>query len=778
MTVERYARPLRWIHWSIAGIVLAQLALALVLTQLRSLAFGQWVLALHQQLGLAALVLVLSRMVVSRRHAAPAPQAGLPGWQARAAHLTHRTFLVLLVVQPLLGIGVAWNRGEVIRPLGLFALKPPIEFPEAMQAWFMNGHMIVAALLAALVAVHLGAVAFNRIRRGVSVLERMLPPRAEDRLRNRMPIAAQLAAAFGLVLCVALCASVYAVHRYRAVTALDANLQASDARAMEALLAAQVSWKDWLLQRSQPAHDSQALGELSAAALSALEESASLASTQPVKDVLSPLLDSMRKVVASASASPTTEADQQLQEAVSLQSAALFQLRTEKDEISSRGHDLLVVAMLPMLLVGLGIALVLARSMVGSIDRMRDLVRHVQEGRLDASIEVSGRGEFSLLMGEMLGMSRILQERATQEADRQRERELAHATQVQELREQEMSARAAAQLKEEQERARQEALLREQQEREAQMRLEQAGKDRVERERQRQELAADFQLQVAGIVEGLEETVTELQNTATEMAQLAGDSAARSLEAERMAQATNATATEVAQGAGGLSTSANRMRDQAATSREGAMMAVRESAEAGNAIRGLADATAQIGQIVELISDVARQTTLLSINARVEAARAGEAGKGFAIVASEVNELATRTRQAISDIDAQIHQVGAAAQTSMSFLRRIGTRIEDLGESAGSILRCAEEQRLATEGITDRIDAIKRSTGSVVDGVQSAKGTAGETQQMANAVLAAAEHMQSQTRAMQEQVARFVLEIGTVRHAAEDRTVEKRRAAG
>jgi methyl-accepting chemotaxis protein/cytochrome b561 len=778
MIGERYARPLRWIHWSIAGIVLAQLALAVVLTQLRSLAFGQWVLVLHQQLGLAALALVLTRMVVARRHAAPAPQGGLPRWQMRAAHLTHRAFLVLLFVQPLLGIGVAWNRGEVIRPLGLFALNSPVEFPEWTQAWFMSGHMIVAALLAALVAMHLGAVAFNRIRRGVSVLERMLPPRAENRLRNRMPIAAQLAAAFGLVLFVALCASAYSVHRYRDVTAQDASLQAGDARAMEALLAAQVSWKDWLLHRSQPASADQTLGELSGAAISALEEAGSLATTRPAKDIIAPLLNHMRQVVAEASVASITEADQQLQEAVSLQSVALFQLRTEKDELSARGHDLLVVAMLPMLLVGLGIALALARSMVGSIDCMRELVNHVREGRLDASVQVSGRGEFSLLMGEMLGMSRVLQDRATQEAERQRERDLEHVNQVQQLREREMAALAEAQLKEEQERARQAALLLEQQEREAGMRLEQAGRDRIERERQRRELAADFQLQVAGIAEGLEETVTELQNTAIEMAQLAADSATRSLEAERMAQATNATATEVAQGAGGLSTSANRMRDQAATSREGAMMAVKESSEAGNAIRGLADATAQIGQIVELIADVARQTTLLSINARVEAARAGEAGKGFAVVASEVNELATRTRQAISDIDAQIHQVGAAAQTSMSFLQRIGTRIEDLGESAGSILRCAEDQRQATEGITDRIEAMKRSTGSVVEGVRSAKGTAGETQQMADAVLAAAERMQSQTRSMQEQVARFVLEIGTVRHASEERTVEKRRAAG
>jgi methyl-accepting chemotaxis protein/cytochrome b561 len=747
-----------------ALLVLAQLALALALTQLRSLSFGQNVLALHQQLGLAVLVLVVARLVMARRDGIPAPAAGLPHWQHVVAQLTHRGFLLLLIAQPLLGMGVAWARGVSVRPLGLFDIPAPLEFSDAMHDWFMRGHIVAAVLLMALVAVHIGAVAFNRMRRGVSVIDRMLPPRRAGELRNRMPIVLQLALAFGLVMTVAASASAFAVHRYRTVTALQAQLQAGDVKALESLRGAQVSWKDMLARPA--AADAAQVGELATAAATAAGEAASLASTPAVRGPLGELARRMARFDAAAAGSQFAalqDIDAKLQEAVDLQSAALFQLRTEHDELAARGHDLIVVAMLPLVLAGTLVALLLTRSMTGSLERMRGLVRAVQEGRHDVNMNAVGGGEFSLLLREMLGMSRALQQRTAEEAERQRARDLEHARELQQGRERELAARAAAELKEQQERAHQESQRRVQQEREAAERLEQAARDRVAREQQRRELAAQFEAQMAGVVAGLEETVSGLRATADEMARLAAANAQRSQQAERMAGETNSTAAEVARGASSLSESADRMRGQAQGSRAGAMLAVSEAAEAGAAIRGLVDATGQIGQIAETIADIARQTTLLSINARVEAARAGEAGRGFAIVATEVKDLASRTRQATDGIEAHIRQVTSAAQGSISFMQRVGQRIEELGESAGSILQCAEDQCGATGQISERMAAITRSTGSVVASVQAAKGTASETEQMAGAVLAAAARMQEQTRRMQEQVADFVLEIGAAR---------------
>jgi methyl-accepting chemotaxis protein len=284
-------------------------------------------------------------------------------------------------------------------------------------------------------------------------------------------------------------------------------------------------------------------------------------------------------------------------------------------------------------------------------------------------------------------------------------------------------------------------------------------KERSERQRQRRQLAEGLEWQVAAILEQVQEAVRELRGSATQMTHLAADSARRSNDAADMARRTDETAAQAARGASALSDAALRMRGQAEASRAGAQAAVAQAAEAATAIRGLFDATREIGSIAGIISEITRQTTLLSINARIEAARAGEAGRGFAVVASEVMELAARTRKATDSIEQQISQVTDAAQQSADVLARLGQCIAQLGDAAGSIHSTAESQCSSTLDISGRMGLITQSTRSVTAGIKAALGTASDARQVSAEVLEAAGRMDEHMRRVQDQVAKFVLDI-------------------
>src|ERR1700730_14998650 len=102
--------------------------------------------------------------------------------------------------------------------------------------------------------------------------------------------------------------------------------------------------------------------------------------------------------------------------------------------------------------------------------------------------------------------------------------------------------------------------------------------------------------------------------------------------------------THSAEGIGTQVRDASRLADQASAA----------AREASANVDRLRESSAAIGNVVNLIAQIARQTTLLALNSAIEAARAGSAGRGFAVVASEVKALAVQTQNATEEITKKI----------------------------------------------------------------------------------------------------------------------------
>ncbi|RFB88307.1 methyl-accepting chemotaxis protein [Rhizobium leguminosarum bv. trifolii] len=172
----------------------------------------------------------------------------------------------------------------------------------------------------------------------------------------------------------------------------------------------------------------------------------------------------------------------------------------------------------------------------------------------------------------------------------------------------------------------------------------------------------------------------------------------------------NAKAKDAAEHAG----KATGMMTETRTSAERSAAVVREAIAAMERIEG---SSSQIGDIVNVIDEIAFQTNLLALNAGVEAARAGEAGKGFAVVAQEVRELAMRSANAAKEIRALISTSSSQVSTGVELVNRTGKALQEIEgqveQVAGLIARIvsvSSEQAVAIREINASVNALDQVT--------------------------------------------------------------------
>jgi len=181
------------------------------------------------------------------------------------------------------------------------------------------------------------------------------------------------------------------------------------------------------------------------------------------------------------------------------------------------------------------------------------------------------------------------------------------------------------------------------------------------------------------------------------------ETSARVTSAAGASTQTSSNMQAVASGAEELAASVGEISRQAADALTISKQAVQQANETSAIVSGLAIAAQKIGDVVQLINDIADQTNLLALNATIEAARAGEAGRGFAVVASEVKSLATQTAKATDEISAQIAEVQGTTTSAVQVIEAITQTISRVNEISAAIAASVEEQASVTQSISSNM---------------------------------------------------------------------------
>lgn len=212
--------------------------------------------------------------------------------------------------------------------------------------------------------------------------------------------------------------------------------------------------------------------------------------------------------------------------------------------------------------------------------------------------------------------------------------------------------------------------------------------------------------------------------------QLAAASEAQSKQIESASRAIGRMASSIEEVSGNAERSSDVARHSVAVAHKGGdavrrtiagMNAIRETIqETSKRIKRLGESSQEIGNIVELINDIADQTNILALNAAIQASMAGEAGRGFAVVADEVQRLAERSAHATKQIELLVRAIQSDTKEAIVSMERSTTDVVGgalLAENAGAALEEIEQVSNQIAALVQNISSSAREQGKAASAV-------------------------------------------------------------